>query len=358
MNRLAFHILSLLRLYDSVALPGLGVFVIHYSPARISEEQARFLPPHFALSFNPDSNTFDSLLLDSYIRKENLSPAQARAELEADMSALTEALKAHGSVSLLGIGTFSLTSSSSISNLSFSPAFALASPLPAIGLKPLVAPVEEEAVQESGQPEATRIEEDSRKPREVVRVEIPENYRYRNPAYYYIPIHKQVAKIAACLLLVFIVALAVVLPVGQIQNNSSTASISPIRVCDTSSAPKATVAPLDTLTPIAPDSCAADTVCTTEAVADTVNNGGSNVRTLPSLHKEKAYYAIVGAFKSEKEVERFLAENHKDRNALEVVKNRSYYMVAVASAADKAELENNMPLIRTSYPDAWIYAAK
>ena len=357
MNRLAFHILSLLRLYDSVALPGLGVFVIHYSPARISEDQARFLPPHFALSFNPESNTFDSLLLDSYIRKENFSPAQARAELEADMSALTEALKAHGSVSLLGIGTLSL-SSSSISNLSFSSAFALASPLPAIGLKPLVAPVEEEIDQEPVQPEATRGEEDSRKPREVVRVEIPENYHYRNPAYYYIPIHKQVAKIAACLLLVFIVALAVVLPVGQIQNNSSTASISPIRVCDTSSAPKAAVAPLDTLTPIAPDSCAADTVCATEAVPDTVNNEGSNVRTLPSLHKEKAYYAIVGAFKSEKEVERFLAENHKDRNALEVVKSRSYYMVAVASAADKAELENNMPLIHTSYPDAWIYAAK
>lgn len=375
MKRLSTHILSLLRLYDSVALPGVGFFSLRYLPAYIDRELSSFIPPRFLLLFTRDSEAESPLLAKSYMRKEGISSKAARKLVELDIEKFLEALKESGEVSLPGIGVFSENEG----NIRFKQDFCLNPPLPPVSLYPSYEEeLEEEQdsnlaenleeASETTVPELnpveeteTEVEEPAVEPvlqepeievpvmeepvmEEPVRVqpEVREHFRHANPDYYYLPIHKKLAKVAACIMLVIIVGLATFLPIGRPQSAPSTAAITPISSVDP--------------TPVEPQE--PEEIIFEEDSVEEVIPGATSLETKPYLTVGQdtiaRYHTVVAAFKSEKEAEKFIDSHDGNKSRFNVLKKGTFYLITVSSSNDMADLETGMPLVRSDYPDAWI----
>lgn len=355
------HILSLLRLYDAVVLPGMGVLRMKYIPAVYESLSRRFFPPNFDLTFEPCDAENDRRLQDSYVRREDVTPMEASVMLSSDITALRNAIAFGGEALLEGVGIFTEEEGA----LSFRQELVFNELLPVLDAdimgcnarekeekKPVAAllvvrpetadetkseteiQVRQEMLTEP-EPEFEESSAETKAGFEETSPEIeaePEPERveaWRNPDYYYIPVHKKVAKIAACLLLVVVVGLVTLLGSGPSNNKPSTASIVPLPVAEDTAK-----LPLE------------------EPVA-----ANDSIMELPEAVPAPGdkYYAIVAAFKTQNEAEKFIDSHKGDTSRFEIIKNKKYYMISASSAAEKEELDTNMPLIRTHYPDAWIF---
>lgn len=326
MKRISLHIMALLQRYEAVALPGFGLFSINYISAH--REGAFLLPPAVELSFTPSSRIEDSLLLHSYMRKENCAREEAAFMLESDIDEIRSALALHGEATLQGLGM--LTMEDGV--MEFIPHCALSLPLPVLKVaEEIPAPEEDFGIKtEAGNGE----------------MEKEEKTWVRNPDYYYIPVHKKVAKFAASFLLVVIVAIAALMPVQAPNNPKAAASILPISV---------TTADSDTVKAVMKEAKANSIVATTADADTTAVAPKANIASVADTASvEEKYYAIVAAFKSTREVDRFMAEHTKDKGSFEVLKNGSFNLIAVSSDSDREKLDSRLPLIRVSYPDAWV----
>ena len=291
MERLTKHILSLLRLYDSVALPGIGFFNLEQVSACFDEVASIFYPPYFSVSFEISYVAEDNRLLDSYVRKEGVSKEEAWKMMKADIDRFLDLLEENEELVLNGLGTFVYQ----FDEIEFYPSFSLNISLPPIevpkaesllpnpiydiesardlpvaahtveeiGIKSEETPEEqpekklkekseerpselpEEITEERDITPIERIENETESPyiqiagvpehrskKEEHREAIPEGYYYHRPEYLYIPIRKSVAKIAACILLVIIVGFSAWMPYNMSNNSSGTASILPIKVSE------------------------------------------------------------------------------------------------------------------------------
>lgn len=355
MKRLVKHTISLLRLYDSVVLPDIGIVRIQYVAAEINRARSLLFPPHFEIIFERQSGIKDRRLLDSYVRKEQITVEEARKELQEDLAALAEGQP--GSL------------------VSFLEELrAINPPLPELELKEVFAPANEDAgrllemhdIQEPVEAELGElpISEDTvpemDSPEVIEREsECPEKHHdgnWRNPDYYYIPVHKKVAKIAACFLLVAAVGLSVVISLYRRDGNAtSTASIVPLTVSEEVTG---------TLVSGNPDTEGDSTLSEQKpAVEDEADNdsipGALSLPSTPFVQSDEdgadEYYAVVGAFKTLKESEKFIDSHKGDKSRFKIIKNSKYYLISASSSSDRADLESNMPLIRSDYPDAWIF---
>lgn len=345
MNRLSKHILSLLRLYDSVALPGAGFFNLSYIAGHIDNDTASFLPPRFSLSFIPDSSADDGLLLASYIRKERCPEDMAASMLQSDVNALKAALEDEGRYSLPGVGEFNLEDGI----LSFDDTLDLNPPLPVLAL-----PGREVEIisQQTVVPPAFESPQES----DVSSRPLTDNSHYRNPDYYYIPVHRKFARIVACVCLVAVVALATVIPIGRPRHRANSASITPLSTV--------TVTPHADYESVEADEVYAEDYGIDDATDYDNPDGYEDNVASPQLHaisyddeqSPDRYYAVVAAFKSKDEADKFINSHEGNKLRFRIIKNSSYYLVTVASSNDKAELETGMPLIRADYPDAWIFS--
>lgn len=332
MKRLSKHIISLLRSYDKIAIPGLGFFSLEYVPASFDFESLEVAPPRFDLRFFNGDLDDGNLLVDSYVRKEG-DKDRALVELGNDIRQLEEALNATGGAFLPGLGCFFKGDS----ELFFDAEFAGNGVLPVLSFH-------EKAVDEADTAESlTPCEEEKE-------IAIPEGYRYHKPNYYYIPIHKTAANIAASLLLVLIVAVATLFPMSQPRSASSTAYISPVNIPEKQEM-------------LIPDSVATPAVVEHEdniaykEVAPAADKCESVGEVKAEQPKDKCF-AIVGAFKSMKKVDTFIAENSDGQNKLETVRNGKQILIYVASAPSRDEMQKRLPDIRRQYPDAWIFEKK
>lgn len=372
MKNLTNHIISLLRLYDHVELPGYGVFALSYYPARLVKESNRFYPPYFSVSFRAEAVSDSEALLASYMRKEQISAEKAKAMLENDLSRLQSLLEKQGAVALPGLGILG----SDEGNIMFTPDLGLNLSLPEIPLK--------DEVEEAPSDTPMEIASEADRPEAEIREVIPQHYHYHNPSYYYLPIHKTFARFAACLILVIVVGVAALIPLGTINSPSSTASMLPMEinkdkrenqksssakpqnrktpvkrneVKETVSAPAPieTNEPVDTVisqieTPAAVTVTEPEAVNVTPALAEKPLK--EEVKPQPAPDK---YYAVVAAFKSEKEANKYIEQNKNKDSRLRITMKSKIRLITVASSNVKEDLERRMPDIRTSYPDAWIY---
>lgn len=80
--QVADYISELLFEHDCVIIPGLGGFIANYQEASIDHGQGDILPPSKSLSFNPDLQINDGLLINHITRKEHISYAEARNAVE------------------------------------------------------------------------------------------------------------------------------------------------------------------------------------------------------------------------------------------------------------------------------------
>lgn len=323
MKRLSNHILSLLRSYDQIVIPGLGIFSSVYSPASFNPSLNSFLPPQTDLEFIADSTATDGLLLNSYMRVEGLTSSEAERLVEGDIQRLLHLLHSLGEVSLEGLGKLYLYGS----DIAFTPDYAFDFRLPEISLGAKVEP----SIQEEEETPAPSVVEET----------IPEGYHYHKPHYYYIPVHKTVANIAASLLLVLVVAAVTLLPLSRQQSPTSAAYIAPVKL---SEAPK-----IEMTTP-AP-SVAEEPVAHVEAATETA------VEPVKETPKElKGYFAIVAAFKSMRQVKEYIASYPDCR--FEVVDNGSYHLISAANADTREELEASLPGVKRAFDDVWIFEKK
>lgn len=401
MKRLSQHLLYLLRTYGSVSLPGFGIFKVDYAGAYLDRENSSFIPPQRILSFNLADVNADDYLLRSYMEKDGISSVAASRLLDEDLTNLTRSLQTVGKAKLAGIGTF--TANGNL--LSFIPDYIYNLPLPALPVRfigrqsqaaPVARPVVESAavmpvvetaaampvVESAAQqkepevkkPEVSSVEEKPEEQHEEVKVvrKIPKDYHYHKPSCFYVPIPKSLAKIAACLLLVAAVALSTLIPVNKPSSNTSTASISPINTENKVSTGKSkkqgkgskassnSKEKKETTRETAAVETSEHEVVEQEKeiiLEETPDTTPQPIKTEAASRTYK-YYAVVAAFKSQKQVDAFIQAHPKDRNSFNLIRNKNFILITVASSDDKEELKINMPLIRTNYRDAWIFSMK
>lgn len=350
MNRLSQHILSVLRLYDSVGLPGIGVYKISYIGASIDRENFCFLPPHYKVDFTPEEDNADGRLLESYQRKERISRRDARALLKADLEEFKAYLREGGNPITRELNSF----------CHYLPVLKLrheeVEPQPEVEANFMEANPKPELFEEESQ----RLNEEFLPPVEEGK---PHRGFQRNPEYYYLPIHKRLAKLAACFLLVVIVGIAAIMPIQPYGKSASTASILPIGMQeknDVESDAQGETTVTEELKGEKP-SPASERQAKAESAEEPIP-GALSLETSPrtSTGKEETnkYYAIVAAFKSQKETEKFINSQKGDLSRFDTIKNGSFYLISAASSNDREDLQKNMPLIRADYPDSWIYTLK
>ena len=109
MNDLARHIEALLVDNDCVIVPGLGGFIIHYTPAVWMEKDNMFLPPTRMIGFNARLKVNDGLLAQSYMTAHHVDFAKAAKLVEKDADELLSLLHTEGEVSLGSIGQLHLS---------------------------------------------------------------------------------------------------------------------------------------------------------------------------------------------------------------------------------------------------------
>lgn len=109
MNDLARHIEALLVGNDCVIVPGLGGFIIHYTPAVWVEKDNVFLPPTRMTGFNARLKVNDGLLVQSYMTAHHVDFAKATKLVEKDADELLSLLHTEGKVTLGNIGQLHLS---------------------------------------------------------------------------------------------------------------------------------------------------------------------------------------------------------------------------------------------------------
>lgn len=77
------YISELLHQQKYVVLPGFGAFVANYRPARFDVQTAMLLPPSRTITFQPELNLNDGILLNYVARSGNIPAPLAHKELEA-----------------------------------------------------------------------------------------------------------------------------------------------------------------------------------------------------------------------------------------------------------------------------------
>lgn len=118
MNLIARHIEYLAMTHDCIVVPGLGSFLAHNLPARVEDNV--FVAPCRKLTFNPDLQQGDNLLVKSVSREKSIDNAQAQQLVEQEIAELRDRLARNGHVSLGRLGY--LMQSSADAPVRFTPA--------------------------------------------------------------------------------------------------------------------------------------------------------------------------------------------------------------------------------------------
>ena len=305
MKRLSRHIEYLLHAHDVLALPGVGTFHVHHLPAVFEKSTGRFIPPYAEIGFDNSVANEDGHLLNSYQRQLQISYEVASETLEKDLADLMDKIR-QGGAELEGIGT--LNPSADNESINFLPfgnreSRAQMEGLPVISIKKS----EENVV------EGDHDGKDTRK---------------FDPRYYYIRIHKKVARLAASFLLVALVGVFAFLPYDSSKKPTTTASIVPVEteIIETVSKPEiAQPKPAD---------------------AEPMD-----------IREGKKHYLIVGAFRSREEAKKFEERITDDKYELELLKDSKHYYLSAGGSDVKQELVDRMrdEEFRTAFSQSWIW---
>ena len=372
MKRLSRHIIYLLRLYDSVVLPGEGVFGVSYVASAIDRDKGLIYPPHFEIVFSHDPAASDGKLLESYIRREKVGKDEAKALLMEDtldfrkmrsedlLDFFMDELKSlNPHYPVLKVETLRTAAEISQQQDSFETEETPLAELPDVAESLALPPEEEEGTELELEEGSYPLEGAEEACEAVEAVEAPalRPQSWKDPNYYYIPIHKKVANIAAAFLLVVVVGIAALLPIGKSAHNCSTAAITPISVADEDSADYASGTSVQEIedAPLIEEE--------EEIVEETEEEPIPGALSLPSspfvgANESDRYFAIVAAFKTLGEAEKYIDSHKGDVSRFKIIKNSKFYLISAAAAPEKEELLGNMPLIRSDYPDVWVYTIK
>lgn len=295
MNPLVLHIEYLLRRHDCVIIPSLGAFIASRRPAYFDREAHTVRPPHTEIVFNARIVNNDGLLANSVSRRLAITYAEAVEMVKRCSHEMHNTLASQGLVQFGRLGTLELSAEGKIV---YTPAHKRYSIYPGqLHLKSGEAP--------EAQTETPAVEK---------RV-------WRTDKYYYIPVHKMFARVAACLILAVAVAVGIMLDVPtSTSGHQDNASVVPVRV---------------------------------EAKAPEVQTPSPQQDTVA----REIYHLVVGTFTDADEVKRFMARHEALGFDLKAVQGKRYIRVTAGTSHDREKMVALMRTekIDTCFRNAWIW---
>ncbi len=316
MEQLALHIEYLLLRHDCVILPGFGAFINARCAAHYNPFTDRWIPMTKEVRFNQAVNHDDGLVANSYARKYSLTFHEARTLLNSDIKELRYLIENDGEVSL---GRLGYVSAGDENTIRFSPFQTAEQTNRELGF-----------VSVGTQLNSQEFSDNANEKRAERSLDFDRNY--------YIPVNKTAAKVAASLLLVFIVAISALMPSsGRMEED------------------QASVVPVNALI----DSAAMPMVQEPKEVYESQDSVPGNDNLIPE-NSIKKYYLIVGTFRSEREAQKYINLNNGEESDLILVPSKTLFRVASASSNDKSELitELNSDSFKSRYSEGWIWENK
>lgn len=320
METLGIHIEYLLQRHECVILPGIGAFIVSNDAARIDMATGEIIPPTRSICFNSAVCNDDGLLVNSMARRERISFAKARQDMQRQIENMRRVLESDAEVTIGKVGILRLDNEG---NISFMPrldarAMSARMGMPALDLSFL-------------HPESKR---DEMPATPAAAAPAPEDRKERLGDRYYIISKRKVRKLLRTTS--YAAAVAIIAIAGAV------AAISGRGVERNVAAPsEASVVP-ETVTRViipkkveAPESPAAS-----EAEAA---KGGS-------------YSLVVGSFRSETEADEYIAQHHDSDYGLQKERSTRHIFVTAANSADKdalVSLSGDSEFAK-EYPQSWV----
>lgn len=297
-------------------MPGFGAFINARCAAHYDPFTDRWIPMTKEVRFNQAVNHDDGLVANSYARKYSLTFHEARTLLNSDIKELRYLIENDGEVSLGRLGYISAGDENTIR---FSPFQTAEQTNRELGF-----------VSVGTQLNSQEFSDNANEKRAERSLDFDRNY--------YIPVNKTAAKVAASLLLVFIVAISALMPSsGRMEED------------------QASVVPVNALI----DSAAMPMVQEPKEVYESQDSVPGNDNLIPE-NSIKKYYLIVGTFRSEREAQKYINLNNGEESDLILVPSKTLFRVASASSNDKSELitELNSDSFKSRYSEGWIWENK
>lgn len=361
MEELSLHIEYLLLWHDCVIVPGVGAFIAGRRGAQIDHADGKILPPCREIAFNREVMTDDGLLAHSVARRESLTFEEGRLKMQAAIAEIKEHLLNEREVTLGHVGTLLLGEEGTIEFHPFRRAEAGAA---AVGMyeasmvyKPVAVtyPAASAATEQDDIESATtEVADDvikadegyavpSQESDEDIQTSTETSNRKSSP-YYIIRIRKTYAHIAACLVLIAVLAVSLIIPSTERTTDKTFASVVPVSAIAKTQVEKAEK----------PKSEIAEAQMAKEEPAETPSETAFTEKDalLP-------YYLIVATFRSRQEAEDFI-EDAPYGDQLTCVEGRKLFRVAIAGSDNKETLQAqlNSNTFKNKYPGGWIWKSK
>lgn len=327
------HIEYLITCNDCVILPGWGAFLAHSCGAVMAEDGMSIIPPTRTVSFNPDINHNDGLLVTSIVRREGVAYDTALKTVEDYVASLRHQLESEREIVFPRIGRFSLPDDNHTVAI-FDPASdslvsAAYRGLPKVRLRPLeeiaacdetsetTAPVENEAIH-SGFILPVRL-------RKAIRV---------------------AAASAAILALGAVLTTPVI-----VDNNSLLASLDPSVALPKVTGPKSvTVTPAPTYESVADDNFSGTLSI---AIPSDAYLPDSIAETAPRVPHR--YFLVVASLVTTAQAEKFIAASGDPTLRILDYEGRARVYAASGTTLEEAQRLKSDKAFRNTYPDAWVY---
>jgi len=319
MDQLSLHIEYLLLRHDCVIVPGIGAFIARDIPARFDRARGVVAAPRRETVFNAAVCNDDGMLANSLARRSRISFEEGRRRVMIAATDMRAALRNEGSITLGRLGVLSLGDDGQIS---YSPI--MRGERIATRLGHMEVPVARRIASEVAAGSS-------------VKIDVSTERRFRTDKYWYIPIHKKLARVAASVMVVAGIALSVIFGTGDTRmGRRDMASVVPVEKIISIAAPHE------------------EPEQETEAVA---TQGVAPAESAVEIDNEKRYHLVVGTFQSRREAEKFAAGVS---DATEVIGSKTLWRVSVASSDDRQTLTRKLsaPEIRANYPGAWVWSRR
>ena len=348
MLRIVEHIEKLLQEHDCVIVPEWGGFVVQTIPVRYQADTYLFEPSHKEIVFNETLQHNDGLLVESYMRSEQVDYKQARQLVAEDVSVLRQELQEKGVCSLGELGTISLGEEK---QLIFEAADAEWLNQPMFGLASFVF-----------EPLSVRFPASS-----------ASEVKPKDKEVYYIPVSRRFLHAVVASVAVIVLLLSISTPVKDVNRAAYSASFVPTEIIPSSSwkvqeAPAVTV-PVQTEAVVEKKAEQPKGIVTEEKKAEK-----KAVAELPKVKEapkaevkenksvpQKYYYVVIASFPTASQADTYLKDvDRKLCRHSDVVLNSKKYRVYADRFTERKAAESFMENLRKDkrYKDAWLFVGK
>lgn len=299
------HIEYLLHYHGCVIVPGLGAFLSVRKSAEIDKAAGLIKSPYREICFNAAIINNDGMIANSIARRNGVSFEKGERAVENAVEELLYSLKTVGEVQIGSIGRLEREADGCIS---FVPR-----------------QIKRDTVS------IARVNFEN----ESADIAASKSVERKNPDYWYIPIHKKAAGIAA--------SVTALVAVGMLMLMLMLKPVSPAIDVDRASVVSAEIKP-----------------AVKNNLADT--HGEDSLSIEESLSENESSdapdcYLIVGTFRTEREAGEFIRQQEGKARNLEIVAGGKLYRVSAASANSETELREIMrgTDFREAFKEAWIW---